>query len=331
MKDRIVLITGGTGSFGQAMVDYALEQGAKKVIVLSRDEQKQYQMSKRWPTGDFPIRYLIGDVRDLDRLRRALGGVDWVFHAAAMKTVPSCEHNPWEAVLTNVIGSWNVMRACMENRVERAILVASDKGVAPVNLYGATKLVGEKLFVHGNVYNSTIFAATRYGNVLGSKGSVVPLFRERAAAGEPLPITDVRMTRFWITMPKAIRFVASSLSRARGGEIFVPKLKACRVVDLATAIDPNAKHVLVGIRPGEKLHEVLISPDERSVVDMGEYYVVLPETFPKDALSVWRETGNALPIGFAYSSESAPQLTQADLRRLVSTTPPQATGLVPDL
>jgi UDP-N-acetylglucosamine 4,6-dehydratase len=317
MKDRIILITGGTGSFGQAMVEYALAQEAKKVIVFSRDEQKQDQMARRWPVGDFPIRYLLGDVRDLNRLRSVLQGVEWVFHAAAMKIIPSCEYNPWETIHTNVIGSWNVIQACMENRVERAILVSSDKAVEPINIYGGSKFDAERLFVHGNVHNKTTFAATRYGNVMGSKGSVIPLFEARAAVGRPLPITDVRMTRFWITMPSAIRFVAASLRRAQGGEVFVPKLKACRVVDLATAVAPNAKHELVGVRPGEKLHEILISPNERAVVNMGAYYVVLPETFPQKALRDWQEGKLRAPEGFSYSSETAPRLSYEDLRAML--------------
>jgi UDP-N-acetylglucosamine 4,6-dehydratase len=312
-----ILVTGGTGSLGHALAQALLNRNPEhKLIVLSRDEQKHNAMSKLWPMDEYPVRYLVGDVRDQDRLVRAMEGVDWVIHAAAMKIVPICEHNPWEAVQTNVQGTWNVIRACLQTGVKRAILVSTDKAVQPVNLYGATKLTAEKLFVHANVYGG-VFSAVRYGNVMGSRGSVLPLFRECVMQDMPFPITDREMTRFWLTLPEAVEFVMSSLSRAVGGEVFVPKLRSCRIVDLALALRSEGFFDEIGIRPGEKLHETLVSGDEHPVIDAGDRLVVLPQQFPRDELQEWFKC-DSWPRGRAYTSSNCPQIPMKELRRMVN-------------
>lgn len=279
MRGRVILITGGTGSFGKAAIEAIVPMGPRKVIVYSRDELKQQKM--RQSGYDAPcMRYLIGDVRDRDRLSWAMRDVHIVIHAAAMKQVPACEYNPIEAIKTNILGTKNVLLSAKENVVEVAVLLSSDKACAPLNLYGATKLVGEKLFVHGHVYvgdGATKFCVVRYGNVVGSRGSVIPLFQRQAGEGM-LKITHSDMTRFWITLPQAVQFVLSAIERTNGREIFVPKLPAMKIVDLAKAIAPDVPISFTGIRPGEKLHELLIAPgDVRKTVEEEDRFVIFPD------------------------------------------------------
>jgi UDP-N-acetylglucosamine 4,6-dehydratase/5-epimerase len=302
-----VLITGGTGSFGRKFAEVVLrEKRPRKLIIFSRDELKQYEMRQTFPEGDdSPLRYFIGDVRDADRLRRAFHGVDVVVHAAAMKQVPACEYNPFEAVQTNIIGAKNVIDVAIDTGVKRVLAVSTDKAVSPVNLYGATKLVAEKLFVQGNAYaggKATRFACTRYGNVVGSRGSVVPLFLRQREAGR-ITLTDPQMTRFWITLDQGIRLVIQSLEIMKGGEIFVPKIPSMRLSDLASALAAECRQEIIGMRPGEKLHEVLISSDEsRHGLEYDDMYVVYPG-------NVWANTaglngGAPLAAGFCYASDT---------------------------
>ncbi|XOB98442.1 UDP-N-acetylglucosamine 4,6-dehydratase (inverting) [Deinococcota bacterium DY0809b] len=305
LDGKTVLVTGGTGSFGKKFIQTILgETKVKKVIVFSRDEFKQYQFQKQYP-NEPRLRFFIGDVRDLSRLHRALDGVDIVVHAAALKQVPAAEYNPFEAVKTNIMGAQNIIEAAIDRGVERVVALSTDKASSPINLYGATKLVSDKLFVAGNAYaggKKTRFAVVRYGNVVGSRGSVVQLFKQLAGTGV-LPITDERMTRFWITLEQGVRFVIDSLARMHGGEIFVPKIPSMRVVDLAKAIAPDARLEIVGIRPGEKLHEELISVhDARRTVDMNTHYVIQPEMdwWPKENLS----NGQRVPEDFSYVSDT---------------------------
>ena len=279
-NDKTVLITGGTGSFGKKFSEILLREfKPKKLIVFSRDELKQHEM--RTKGFDHPcMRYFLGDVRDVDRLRRAFAGVDYVVHAAALKQVPACEYNPFEAIQTNVIGAKNIIDAAIDECVQKVMAISTDKAVNPVNLYGASKLCAEKLFVQGNSYaggTSTRFSCTRYGNVVGSRGSVIPVFREQAKTG-CITVTDERMTRFWLTLEQGVRFVMKALGRMHGGEIFVPKIPSMRIMDLAATMAPDCKVEYVGIRPGEKLHEVLISEDEaRHTVQMDGMYIIRPE------------------------------------------------------
>jgi len=305
LDGKTVLVTGGTGSFGKKFIQTVLgETKVKKVIVFSRDEFKQYQFQQQYP-NEPRLRFFIGDVRDLSRLHRALDGVDIVVHAAALKQVPAAEYNPFEAVKTNIMGAQNIIEAAIDRGVERVVALSTDKASSPINLYGATKLVSDKLFVAGNAYaggKKTRFAVVRYGNVVGSRGSVVQLFKQLAGTGV-LPITDERMTRFWITLEQGVRFVIDSLARMHGGEIFVPKIPSMRVVDLAKAIAPDARLEIVGIRPGEKLHEELISVhDARRTVDMNTHYVIQPEMdwWPKENLS----DGQPVPEDFSYVSDT---------------------------
>lgn len=280
-QKSVVLITGGTGSFGTAFTKYLLKYSNPKAIrIFSRDEFKQYQMQQKF--SDKRLRFLLGDVRDKDRLVRAMDGVNIVIHAAALKQIPLGEYNPFEPIKTNIVGTQNVIEAVLDSGVKRAMLISSDKAAHPVNLYGATKLCAEKLFIQGNVYSGrkkTIFGVVRYGNVLGSRGSVVPLFRDQKLNGV-LTITHKDMTRFWITLPQASQFVAESISQMRGGEIFIPKLPSIKITDLAKVVAPKAKLKTVGVRPGEKLHEELITEEESvRVKEYKDYYVIEPE-FP---------------------------------------------------
>lgn len=315
---KTLLITGGTGSFGKKMTQVLLRDHAvKKLIVFSRDELKQFEMQQEY--NDPRLRFFIGDVRDKERLYRAFDGVDVVIHAAAMKQVPAAEYNPMEAVKTNIHGAANVIDAALDTGVQRVIALSTDKAAAPVNLYGATKLVSDKLFVAANSYagkRDTRFSVVRYGNVVGSRGSVIPFFLDRKATGR-LPVTDPRMTRFWITLEQGVRFVLNSLERAHGGEIFVPKMPTARIMDLAKAIAPEAAIDVVGIRPGEKLHEVLITEDDaRHTLEFDDHFVIEPE-FP------WwgqrpAEGGRLCPDGFVYSSDSNPWVLSVDeIRRLI--------------
>jgi UDP-N-acetylglucosamine 4,6-dehydratase/5-epimerase len=304
-SDSVVMVTGGTGSFGKKCVSILRkEYRPKKLIVFSRDELKQHEM--RCDGLDDPsLRYFIGDVRDRDRLRRAMQGVEIVIHAAAMKQVPACEYNPSEAVQTNVGGAQNIVDVAIDCGVRRVLAVSTDKAVNPVNLYGATKLCAEKLFVQGNSYSGsreTRFSCTRYGNVMGSRGSVIGIFRSQRAEGR-LTVTDERMTRFFLTLEQGVRFVLSCVEQMQGGEIFVPRIPSMSVVDLAKAVAPGGEIEFTGIRPGEKLHEVLLSRDEaRHAVLVGDKYVVLPE------YSWWSarapQVGTSLPDGFEYRSDA---------------------------
>ena len=317
LKDKTVLITGGTGSFGKKFTLKALELGVKKIIVFSRDELKQYEMKQEFK--DERIRFFIGDVRDKDRLYRAFDGVDIVIHAAAMKHVDACEYNPFEAIKTNIHGAQNIIEAAIDRGVEKVIALSTDKACSPVNLYGATKLASDKLFVAANAYvgeKKTKFSVVRYGNVVGSRGSVVPFFKKIKYTGR-VPITDERMTRFWITLDQGVQFVLDNLERMYGGEIFVPKIPSMNIMDLAQAIAPNCEIELVGIRPGEKLHEAMIMEDDaRHTVEFDTYYVIQPE------FSWWKMTqvgdGKPLEDGFAYTSDNNTEwLTIKQLEELV--------------
>jgi len=301
LSRKVVLVTGGTGSFGKKFIRKALETDVKKVIVFSRDELKQYEMAQEFK--DERIRFFIGDVRDKERLYRAFDGVDIVIHAAAMKHVEACEYNPFEAVKTNIHGAQNIIEAAIDRGVEKVIALSTDKACSPVNLYGATKLASDKLFVAANSYagdKKTRFAVVRYGNVVGSRGSVVPFFQKIKETGT-LPITDERMTRFWITLDQGVQFVVDGLVHMAGGEIFVPKIPSMNVVDLAKAIAPECEMKIVGIRPGEKLHEAMITEDDaRRTVEFDTYYVIQPE-FPW--WSQKKNQGKPLPDGFKYTSD----------------------------
>ena len=322
LNDKSILLTGGTGSFGRKFVEIVLrEYRPRKLIVFSRDELKQHEMRQAFSdTGDLPIRYFIGDVRDLDRMRRAMREVDIVIHAAALKQVPACEYNPNEAILTNVVGGQNVISAALDAGAQRVVALSTDKAVNPVNLYGATKLCAEKLFVQSNSYRGTIgtrLSCVRYGNVIGSRGSVVPLFEKQRSSGV-LTVTDERMTRFWLTLEQGVRFVISCLEQMHGGEVFVPKIPSMRVVDLAEAIAPGCRRVVVGIRPGEKLHEVLMSEDEaRYALEFPEMFVIQP-AHPWWRHDMW-EGGAPLPDGFSYASDhNGHWLNVEQLRELAS-------------
>jgi len=313
-KNKVILVTGGTGSFGKKFIEVMLkEYQPAKLIVFSRDEQKQHEM--RQAGFDHPnLRYFIGDIRDAARLRRAFEGVDFVVHAAALKQVPACEYNPMEAVKTNILGSSNVIDAALDAGVERVIALSTDKAVNPINLYGATKLAAEKLFVQSNAYaggRRSRFACVRYGNVVGSRGSVVPVFLRQREEGA-ITITDERMTRFWITLEQGVRFVIRCLEEMHGGEVFVPKIPSMKVVDLARVVAPEAKINVIGIRPGEKLHEVLISEDEaRTVVELDDMYVVQPAEalwFGRD----WEKQGKAINDEFRYASNNNTEWLSAD-------------------
>jgi UDP-N-acetylglucosamine 4,6-dehydratase/5-epimerase len=320
-KEASVLITGGTGSFGHKFVDLMLrENKPRKLIVFSRDELKQHDMRQRFPDGgDSPMRYFIGDIRDRDRLTRAFHDVDVVIHAAALKQVVACEYNPFEAVQTNIVGTRNVLDAAIDAGVSRVLAVSTDKAVNPVNLYGATKLCAEKIVVQGNAYagdTGARFSVARYGNVVGSRGSVVPIFLEQRNNGK-LTVTDERMSRFWITLDEGVRFVRDCVELMHGGEIFVPKIPSMNVMDLAKALAPDSEIEIVGIRPGEKLHEVLISEDEaRHTLEMDDLYVIQP-AHPWWKLDSWPD---AKPVeeGFRFTSDtSLRQFSAEEIETLV--------------
>jgi UDP-N-acetylglucosamine 4,6-dehydratase len=304
-KDQVVLITGGTGSFGKKFTQSLLEEKQpKKIIIFSRDELKQHEMQVHGFNHP-SLRYFIGDIRDRDRLIRAMHGVDIVVHAAALKQVPACEYNPMEAIKTNIMGTANVVEAALDAGVKKVMTISTDKAVSPANLYGATKLAAEKLTVQSNAYaagTATRYSCVRYGNVVGSRGSVVPLFLKQRESGI-VTITDERMTRFWLSLEQGVRFVIRCIEQMHGGEVFVPKIPSTKVVDLARAIVPNAKIDIVGIRPGEKLHEALISEDEaRNTVEREDRFVVIP-TDPLWERNVTYD-GNPLPAGFRYTSDN---------------------------
>ena len=321
-----ILITGGTGSFGRALVRRLVGRPDdwRRIVVFSRDELKQFEMQQELPARQYPeLRFFIGDVRDPERLRRAFDGVEIVVHAAALKQVPAAEYNPFEAVKTNVIGAENVISAAVDCGVSRVVALSTDKAANPINLYGATKLCSDKLFVAGNSYSgskNTRFSVVRYGNVVGSRGSVVPFFLKCRDEGV-LPITDLRMTRFWITIEQGVDFVLSSVERMKGGEIFVPKLPSMKVTDLADAIAPGCATRVVGIRPGEKIHETLISVDDaRQTVDADDRYIIQP-AFPWwDEAAFASSNGYArCPDGFAYTSDTNERwLSIEELRDMIA-------------
>jgi UDP-N-acetylglucosamine 4,6-dehydratase len=323
LTGKTLLVTGATGSFGTAFMKTVLERyDVEAIRAFSRDELKQSELART--LSDPRIRLLIGDVRDRDRLRMATRGVDVIVHAAALKQVPACEYNPFEAVQTNVMGAENVISAAIDNQVPLTIALSTDKAVNPVNLYGATKLCAEKIVSQANVYaagTDAKFASVRYGNVVGSRGSVIPIFKQQARTGT-ITITDDRMTRFWITLPEAVEFVLSCLDLVQGGETFVPKIPSMKLMDMAAVLAPDAERKVVGIRPGEKLHEVLVTEDEaRHCYDLGDRYVILPQ------LPTWHmETparGERLPDGFRYSSDSNEQWLDEDgLRAMADALPP---------
>jgi UDP-N-acetylglucosamine 4,6-dehydratase/5-epimerase len=320
-SDLTCLVTGGTGSFGRKFVEIMLQEYTpKKLIIFSRDELKQHEMR----VGGFDhdnLRYFIGDVRDKERLHRAMHGVDVVVHAAALKQVPACEYNPMEAIMTNVMGAKNVIDAALDSGVSKVLALSTDKAVSPVNLYGATKLCAEKLFVQSNSYSGsdgTRFSCVRYGNVVGSRGSVIPLFVKQRQNGT-ITITDPRMTRFWLTLEQGVRFVIGCIARMQGGEVFVPKIPSMNIMDLARVIAPECEVKHIGIRPGEKLHELLFSEDEaRHTIEFEDMFIVQP-------LQPWWQNanlmeGHTLPDGFRYGSDNnASWLKEEDLQALVDT------------
>ena len=318
-KDLAVMVTGGTGSFGKQFVRKLLtDVHPRKIIVFSRDELKQYEMQSNG-FDDSSLRFFIGDVRDRDRLRRAMRDVDVVVHAAALKQVPACEYNPIEAIRTNVDGATNVIEAALDAGVGKVLALSTDKAVNPVNLYGATKLVSEKLFVQANSYSGkgpTRFSCVRYGNVVGSRGSVVPVFLNQRKTGS-VTITDVRMTRFWLTLEQGVDFVLKAISRMHGGEVFVPRIPSMRITDLAEAIAPGCRIVEIGIRPGEKLHESLISEDEaRNAVLVDDMYIIKP-CHPWWGPNNWVD-GETLSPDFRYNSETNTEwLTPERLREIL--------------
>jgi len=305
-KNQVVLVTGGTGSFGKKFVEIMLKDfKPKKIIIYSRDELKQYEMQSSG-FDHSSLRYFIGDVRDRERLIRAMQGVDMVIHAAALKQVPACEYNPMEAVKTNIMGTSNVVEAALDAGVKKVMALSTDKAVNPINLYGATKLAAEKLTVQSNAYaagSATRYSCVRYGNVVGSRGSVVPVFLKQRESGK-VTITDERMTRFWLSLEQGVRFVVSCIEQMEGGEVFVPKIPSMKVADLAKAIAPDANVNIIGIRPGEKLHEVLISEDEaRNTVELDAMFVVQPAEAFWFGYS-WQKRGNLLSGGYRYSSDN---------------------------
>jgi UDP-N-acetylglucosamine 4,6-dehydratase len=310
LNDKTILITGGTGSFGRKFTQVILARyKPKKLIIFSRDEFKQFEMAKTFKTENYPIRYFLGDIRDRERLYRAFDGVDIVVHAAALKQVPALEYNPFEAVKTNIIGAENIVDAAIDRNVEKVIVLSTDKAVNPINLYGATKLAMEKIFIAANVYaggHRTNFSTVRYGNVVGSRGSVIPYFIQLLKQGaKELPLTDERMTRFWITLEQGVNLVLKAMSEGAGGEIFVPKIPSMKMTDLVKAMCPECKIRVIGIRPGEKLNETLISEDEaRTTVDAGDTFVILPQ-FGFEGLRLGDRYRNTPKVkqGFIYRSD----------------------------
>ena len=322
-----VLITGGTGSFGKAFISKLVESFPQvdRLVIFSRDELKQWELQQRYPEQQYPqLRFFLGDVRDRDRLKRALEGIDTVVHAAALKQVPAAEYNPIEFINTNVMGAENVVQACLDTDVKRVVALSTDKAAAPINLYGATKLCSDKLFIAANNIRGKRdlrFSVVRYGNVMGSRGSVIPFFLERARTGV-LPITDPSMTRFNISLTDGVEMVLWALERALGGELLVPKIPSYRITDVAEAIGPSCQKPIVGIRPGEKIHEEMITAsDSFSTVDLGPYYAILPSD--GSTLAAYKQTGITVhPVaqGFAYNSGSNPDfLSVEQLRSLIQT------------
>lgn len=326
-NDKIILVTGGTGSFGKEFVKTVLDRyQPRKLIVFSRDELKQFEMAEAWAGPKRKLlRFFLGDVRDQNRLEEAFHNVDYVVHAAALKQVPSCEYNPFEAVMTNVIGAQNVIRAAIRQKVKKVVALSTDKAANPVNLYGATKLCSDKLFVAGNSMSGesgSIFSVVRYGNVVGSRGSVIPFFLKKKSEGV-LPITDERMTRFSITLHEGVDFVLKAFERMHGGEVFVPKIPSYRILDVAKAIAPEAKIKVIGIRPGEKLHELMIPEDEaRHTLEFEDHFVIQPDfhwwTSEERLMNIG---GTKCPDGFSYRSNTNDKwLTVEDIQKLLTET-----------
>lgn len=329
LDGKSVLITGGTGSFGQAFVKLVLQRfKPHKLIVFSRDELKQYEMAQVFPDSTYPcMRYFIGDVRDADRLEMAMRGVDVVVHAAALKHVPAAEYNPFECIRTNVHGAENIVMAAIRSGVKKAVALSTDKAANPANLYGASKLASDKIFVAANNLSTghPRFSVVRYGNVMGSRGSVVPLFRRLIREGaDSLPITDPRMTRFWITIEQGVNFVLSSLEMMQGGEIFVPKIPSTKITELANVMAPGMPHKVVGIRPGEKLHEVMITEDDaRGTLELSDRYLIQPWFNSWDSAPYLAAGAKPVADGFRYSSDTNPDwLNDGEIARMLE--PPQA-------
>ena len=326
LKNKTIMITGGTGSFGQACTKFLLQHKAKKIIIYSRDELKQFEMSNKF--NDLRLRFFLGDVRDLDRLKLATKKVDILIHAAALKQVPAAEYNPMESIKTNIYGAENVISSSIENNVKKIIALSTDKAANPVNLYGATKLCSDKLFVSANYLSGsadTKFAVVRYGNVIGSRGSVLPYFKSLIKKKvKSLPITDTRMTRFWLTLDYGVKFVLNSVDLMKGGELFVPKTPSIKIVDLVKALDNNIKFHTIGIRPGEKLHEVLCPEDSaRNTIEFKNYYLIRPSIdFTKGMTSNYKinkknEKGKIVKSNFVYSSDTNPHfLSIKELKQL---------------
>lgn len=327
LENKTILITGGTGSFGKAFVRNILERypNIPRLVIFSRDELKQFEMAQEFRDQDFPgLRYFLGDVRDQNRLRRALEGIDIVVHAAALKQVPAAEYNPMEFIHTNVLGAENVIQACLDTDVKRVVALSTDKAAAPINLYGATKLCSDKLFIAANNIKGKrelSLSAVRYGNVMGSRGSVIPFFLNKRHEGV-IPITDPNMTRFNIMLQEGVEMVLWTIENGVGGEIFVPKIPSYRITDVAKAIAPNCEHRIVGIRPGEKVHEEMItSADSLTTVDLGKYYAILPITNSYNVES-YCDRMNATPVkpGFNYNSgENSQFMTVEEIRELIQT------------
>ncbi len=325
LKDKSILITGGTGSLGKALTHHIFKQypDVKRLVIFSRDEQKQFQMAQEFPADKYPqIRFFIGDVRDYERLRRALKSIDFVIHAAAMKHVPIAEYNPMECVKTNIMGAENVINACLETEVTRVVALSTDKAAAPVNLYGATKLASDKLFVAANNirgWNNIVFSVVRYGNVMGSNGSVIPFFLNKKKTGV-LPITEPAMTRFNISLQGGVDMVMHALEHAWGGEIFVPKIPSYKILDVAEAIGPECEKKIIGIRPGEKIHEEMITgSDSYYTYDLGKYYTILPSSHRWDLEGFIKHfNGKKVPFGFRYNSdENTEWETVEGIRKLI--------------
>ncbi|WP_347451179.1 UDP-N-acetylglucosamine 4,6-dehydratase (inverting) [Acetoanaerobium noterae] len=312
LTNKTILITGGTGSFGKKFTEIIIKKyNLKKIIVYSRDEFKQDVMRKyfleKFPEAISKLRFFIGDVRDKDRLYRAFNGVDYVIHAAAMKQVPACEYNPFEAIKTNIHGAQNIVDAALDCKVKKVIALSTDKAVNPINLYGGTKLVSDKLFISANSYRGdegTIFSVVRYGNVSGSRGSIIPFFKELILKGEKeLPITDIRMTRFWMTLDDAVNLVIKALEESKGGETYVYKNPSYKVTDIAKAMNPDAKIKVVGIREGEKLHECMItSDDSRATYDYGDHYIIYPNYIWWNKDNYFKQGGRLIEDGWEYNS-----------------------------
>jgi len=321
-----ILVTGGTGSFGKAFVKTVLElyPNLRRLVIFSRDELKQFEMAQQFSTAKYPaIRYFIGDIRDERRLRRALEGIEVVVHAAALKQVPAAEYNPFECIKTNVLGAQNLIEACLDSNVRRVVALSTDKAAAPINLYGATKLCADKLFVAANNIKGARdlrFSVVRYGNVMGSRGSVIPFFLEKRKTGV-LPITDPAMTRFNISLQEGVDMVLWSIQHAWGGEVLVPKIPSYRIVDVAQAIGPDCSQPIVGVRPGEKLHEEMITPsDSFNTVDMGRYYAILPSGGDYSVAEYCTQPGvKRVPEGFSYNSATNEQFLNVDeLREMIA-------------